>query len=136
MNTYDTIVSNLLEAYREISKNNTPNWAVHKRRFPDELVKPTIPFVGKHYLEQPKKILVYASAENLADYYSGNIKYCDRYWLDADATAEQRHRKCFDDPLFQDKENPFFPHVHISPMNNGCLATAVYYIILHRNFIM
>ena len=117
--------------YREIfsKKENQPTWAVHKTGSPDELVHPTIPFVGKNYLEQPKKILVYASAENLADYYvdeNGENNWEDN-WLDNDKKAENRHRGCFEEPSFQEG-HLFFPHVHLEPMNNGCLATVVYYI--------
>ena len=123
------MVERLLHAYRDIltEKQNSPDWAVRKRNNPNELVRPTVPFVGKHYAEQKKKILVYASAENLADYYVGNTKYWVGDWLDDDAQAENRHRKCFDDPTYQ--SDPFFPHVHLGPMNNGCLATAAYYIV-------
>jgi len=125
MGMHNSLEASILKAYRELRNKNTPEWAVHKRNS-DELVIPTIPFVGKNYHEQPKKILVYASAENLADYWKGNDKHWVGDWLDDDKQAENRHRKCFDDPAFQ--YDPFFPHVHIGPMNNGCLATAVYYI--------
>ena len=57
MSTHEILVEELLASYRKISKDNTPAWAVHKRNS-DENVNPTIPFVGKHYLQQPKKILV------------------------------------------------------------------------------
>lgn len=123
--THGILESSLIESYRQISKESLPEWAVHKRNS-NELVKPTIPFVGKHYAEQVRKILVYASAENLADYWKGNDKHWVGDWLDDDSQAENRHRKCFDDPGMQG--DPFFPHVHIGPMNNGCLATAAYYI--------
>ena len=62
MSTHETMVNNLIEAYGKISECNSPEWAVHKRNNQNELVKPSIPFVGKHYADQPKRILVYASA--------------------------------------------------------------------------
>jgi len=65
--------------------------------------------VGKHYLEQPKKILVYASAEKLAVYYLGNTEEWYGDWLDDDRQAENRHRRCFDDPSFQN--DPFTEHI-------------------------
>jgi len=121
------MVDDLLSLYRSIltTKDNSPEWAVHKRTRPNELVRPAIPFVGKYYSAQENKILVYASAENLAGYYCGNTKFWVGDWLDIDSLAENRHRKCFDDANLSDA---FFPHVHIAPMNNGCLSTAVYYI--------
>lgn len=126
MNTYELTTNQLLEAYRKIRKNATPEWAVHKID-PDrsnELVVPTIPFVGKQYVNRPKKILVYASAENLTNYCAG--EQTDRPWLDDDFQAENRHRKCFDDPQLQ--KNPIIPYVHCGPMDTGLLLTAVLHI--------
>lgn len=91
MSSYESLVLNLLESYNKISKENTPEWAVHKRNS-DELVKPTIPFVGKQYAEQKMKILIYASAENLSDYWKGNDKHWPGDWLDDDSCAANRHR--------------------------------------------
>lgn len=125
MSGHKSLETSLIESYRKLRKDNIPEWAVRKRNS-DEFVIPTIPFVGKHYSEQSQKILVYASAENLADYWKGNDRHWVGDWLDDDSRAENRHRKCFDDPEMQ--YDPFFPHVHIGPMNNGCLATAAYYI--------
>lgn len=123
-------VKKLLEAYDAIrrERGNNPEWAVHKRNSPAELVRCTIPFVGKRYGEQSARLLVYASAENLSGYYPGNAREWVGDWLDDDRQAENRHRRCFESPELQQKKNPFFPHVHLEPMNNGCLATAVYYI--------
>jgi len=69
---------------------------------------------------------VYASAENLEGYYPGNDKGWLGAWLDDDSQAMNRHRKCFDESTKQD--DPFFPHVHLGPINNGCLSTEVLYI--------
>lgn len=125
MLSYEKIQQDLLMTYEKLHEENCPEWAVHKRNSED-FIKPTIPFVGKHYFEQEKKILVYASAENLAAYWKGNTKHWLGDWLDDDSQAENRHRKCFDDS--SSKADQFFPYVHIGPMNNGCLATAAYYI--------
>lgn len=124
MNSYEQKTTKLLAKYEEIMAKKSPDWAVRKRNSTSELVRCTIPFVGKNYEAQEKKILVYASAENLSGYYPGN-KGWEGDWLDDDEQAENRHRRCFE------RENTaadFFPHVHLQPMNNGCLATAVYYI--------
>ena len=120
------LVKKLKSDYEEIMQKNSPEWAVHKKNFPDDLVKCTIPFVGKKFETQEMKILVYASAENLSGYYKGNDEAWKGDWLDNDEQAIDRHRWCFECDELQD--DPFFPHVHLQPMNNGCLATAVYYI--------
>lgn len=127
MSEHEMLERVLIKAYEKIYKENAPTWAVHKRNVPTELVRPTIPFVGKQYAEQDIKILVYASAENLSDYWNGNDKHWFGDWLDDDVRATNRHRNCFDNPYLQ--QDRFFPHVHIEPMNNGCLATAIYYIV-------
>lgn len=126
MSRKDNRIQNLLNEYRRIQNTagNKPDWAVHKRTNPTELVHCTIPFVGHNYFLQTKKIFVYASAENLSTYDQKHLDHWEGSWLDDNAQAENRHRKCFNE--FNLKE--FFPHVHIAPMNNGCLATAVYYL--------
>ena len=72
MNDHKMLEEKLLQSYRELSKVNAPDWAVHKKYDQQHLVAPSIPFVGKHYLEQETKILVYASAEHLGNYYPGS----------------------------------------------------------------
>lgn len=123
MNNQNILSDNLLNSYRSIKQSNSPEWAVHKKSSPDELVSPTIPFVGKQYLGHSKKILVYASAENLSNYHIG---YNDRDWLDDDKIAENRHRWCFDNEEFQGSRK--LPYVHLGPMEDGGLLTAVMYI--------
>lgn len=127
---YKIIEDELLATYRELRNENPPEMlAVHKISpgKTQELVVPTVPFVGKHYAEQEKKILVYASAETLNDYYIGDSgEENDRIWLDDDSQAENRHRRCFEESVAA--KSGFFPNVHISPMNEGVLATAVMYL--------
>lgn len=115
----------LLLAYRSIfrEKGASPGWAVRKRNHPDELVRCTIPFVGKRYAGERPRILIYASAENLSGYYPGNDSAWRGDWLDDDTLAENRHRYCF-----SLSDDPFFPHVHIAPMDCGALATAAWYL--------
>lgn len=126
MNNHEQLTKDLIDKYRSIREITLPEWAVHKIKpgNTDKIVVPTIPFVGKHYAEQKKKILVYASAEVLTDYCYG--QKTDRLWLDEDEKAENRHRKCFDESILQ--PNIFFPNIHITPMNDGPLATAVMYL--------
>lgn len=119
---YQETLIKIKQAYSSINEtcNNPYEWAVHKKSNPEELVKCTIPFVGKAYFQQSKKLLVYASAENLSYYYNSNE---ESSLLDNDDSATNRHRLCF-----EKNKNKFFPNVHLAPMTNGCLATAVYYI--------
>lgn len=86
------LAQELFSAYRTIlaEKGNSPDWAVHQRNDQSKLVCPSIPFVGKHYADQPCRILVYASAENLSDYYPGSSS--ERPWLDDNTQAIDRHR--------------------------------------------
>lgn len=128
MNNYNQITASLLDAYEGIFsiKENIPTWAVHKRNIPTELVRPTIPFVGKRYAQQDIKILVYASAENLSDYWKGNDKHWSGDWLDDDIRAANRHRNCFDNPSMQVSRK--LPYVHCGPMEDGGLLTAIMYL--------
>lgn len=126
METYDALTAALLTQYRALFSVPScfPDWAVRKIHCPDEPVKATIPFIGKEYARQDVKILIYASAENLANYYAGS-GYWPGEWLDDDGQAVNRHRRCFEKPELQ---NGWFPHVHMAPMNDGCLATAAFYL--------
>lgn len=128
MKNYEQLTDSLLESYDSIfsDKDNQPTWAVHKRNTPDELVYPTIPFIGKRYAEQDVKILVYASAENLSGYWKGNGRHWAGDQLDDDDWAKNRHRICFDDPSWQQVGK--LPFVHCGPMNDGGLLTAVMYL--------
>lgn len=116
--THEEAVSRLIENYQNIfqKKSGTPDWACKKMNGID-LVHCPIPFVGKHYFEQPVKILAYASAENLNN-YSGHI--------DDDVIAVNRHRVYFD---MNDPESEEFPNAHIQPINNGALVMTVCHIM-------
>ena len=121
----------LLEKYKKIMAEHGegPEWAVHQKNHQNRLVKPSIPFVGKNYEKQEKKILVYASAEVLSDYFPGSPS--ERPWLE-DERAITRHRWFFD---HSSDEESYFPNIHIQPMNDGTLATAVFYIAHKLNCI-
>ena len=105
------------------SKDGKPNWAFRKNDNPEEIIHCTIPFVGKNYTKQSKKVLLYASAENLMYY-----KHREKCWYDLadDEFAKNRHRKCFDKAAAEGKE--FYPSVHIAPIQDGSLALATMYI--------
>lgn len=124
----------LIKSYKTIYNrgNGIPEWAVRKVKASDEndFVHCSIPFVGKEYHSQEVKILVYASAENLSDYYLTdqndlhNLQNMHGGVLENDEKAIDRHRFFFE----QSKNASFFPNVHIQPINNGYLSTAVFYI--------
>lgn len=100
----------LREIYKQIfvSRKNEPTWATHKINIghTHELIHCPIPFVGKNYSKEETKILLYASAENLAGYTG---------YLDADEDAINRHRNSFEWSVT--KGDSFFPNVHIQPIN-------------------
>ena len=109
-------IENLKKEYTKIfsNKENRPEWAVKKINI-EEIVYPSIPFVGKNY--NGTKILLYASAENLKDYDG---------WIDDDELAINRHRFWYDQSL----DDHFFPKVHIEPMNNGGLVNIIGYVAM------
>ena len=115
---YQDLVNQFKESYRQIfevqKSEGSISWAQHKKSNPNELVSPTIPFVGKDYLAQKTKILLYASAENLVGYNG---------YLDDDSYAINRHRSWFDS-----KNCDFFPKVHIAPITDGSLVIVLRYI--------
>lgn len=123
---HQSLVEELIASYRNIFEDQQNagvlDWSQHKNSNPQEIVSPTIPFVGKNYLAQKTKILLYASAENLIGY--------DGY-LDEDEKAINRHR------WFKDnKKSDFFPIVHITPISDGSLLIALKYICEQKGIIM
>ena len=114
----NNLVNQLKESYRQIFEaqklEGSISWAQHKSSNPSELVSPTIPFIGKNYLAQKTKILMYASAENLVGYNG---------YLDDDSYAINRHRSWFDA-----KNYDFFPKVHLKPIEDGSLVIVLRYI--------
>lgn len=115
---YQNLVNKFEESYRQIfevqKSEGSISWAQHKKSNPNELVSPTIPFVGKNYFAQKTKILLYASAENLVGYNG---------YLDDDSYAINRHRSWFDT-----KSYDFFPKVHLKPIEDGSLVIVLRYI--------
>jgi len=117
--TYKIANEELMRRYRTIfaQKGNAPTWAYHKISRPSELIHCPVPFVGRKYFEQPVRLLLYASAENLNGY--------DGY-LDDDSFAIQRHRYFFEQSV---KKKEFFPMVHIEPISNGALALCALHVL-------
>lgn len=124
-NRQDARINDLICRYTDAFSNGNvqPIWAVHKKRSPNELIIPTIPFVGRQYFQQKIKILIYASAENLSGYLAGSPWPID---LDENSIAINRHRNCFDDKELQKGRS--LPYVHCSPMQDGGLLTASMYL--------
>ena len=118
--TYNQAVAALSDRYQRTfqSLQGTPSWAYRKICKADEPIHPPIPFVGKQYFEQPIKVLLYASAENLRGYNG---------YLDDDTFALYRHRYYFDQSVAD--PNTFFPWVHIAPINNGALVLCAFHIL-------
>lgn len=112
-------VNNLIKTYSNLFAEYKPSWAVKKKSNKNELVPPSIPFIGKEYNDT--KILLYASAENLT-YYTEQKEAMKH--LDDDLIAIDRHRYCFNNC----SENRFFPHLHIEPVNNGALVVIMAYL--------
>ena len=115
---HQKIIEDLTASYKHIFAdqltNGQINWAQNKVSNPREFVSPTIPFVGVNYTSQKTKILLYASAENLAG-YNGH--------LDDDIKAINRHR-WYNDNI----QREFFPWVHIAPITDGSLLIVLKYI--------
>jgi hypothetical protein len=88
-----------------------PDWSYH--------IPPPIPFVGDHFMNAPKRVLVYASAENLnhRDQVNSLLALTDpmlrsSWFLDA-------RRKTDQDSTF----------VHINPIDNGSLLLAARHVL-------
>jgi hypothetical protein len=108
----------LVEAYKaNFDREKRPDWAVRNKEHPEELIRPSVPFIGRNYSSARNKILVYASAENLTDYEEGGGA---KKRLEGE-DAWNRRRVTFDN----DKWGSGFPDVHIRPVDNGFLTTAV-----------
>lgn len=122
-----TMIDNLLQKYAAIfeeqKQNGSISWAVRKNTNQEDFVRPTIPFVGKKYVDQPMKILMYASAENMV-YYNEPLpdgSFDDEFENDEDAV--NRHRDYFDFG-----KGDFFRDVHINPISNGSMVVCCKYI--------
>lgn len=118
------LVDKLLVAYKNLFTEQSAlgllYWAQNKLSSPETIVSPTIPFVGKNYLAQSTKVLLYASAENLSNYSDPK----KGGWLDNDEVAINRHRRWYNCSA----EKKFFPNVHIAPISDGSLLIVLRYI--------
>ncbi|OAV72175.1 hypothetical protein Barb4_00108 [Bacteroidales bacterium Barb4] len=108
----------LKEEYKKIFdiRSNRPSWAVKKTTDKEEIIHPSIPLIGKNF--ENKRLLLYASAENLTHYNGKKDTY-----LDKDDHAINRNRNFFDG------SKDFFPNVHIAPVSNGALIIVTAYIL-------
>jgi hypothetical protein len=110
-NNHSCLVTELRSQYRAVA-GGTPDWA-----YP---LPPTIPFVGKRYLDSSPRIAIYASAENLSHYERKPHTIPDFL---KDDRAWDRHRAAFDN-----SPPRFFPLVHIAPVENGGLLCAALFL--------
>ncbi|QDU80498.1 hypothetical protein Pla110_22280 [Polystyrenella longa] len=109
-------VHNLLEAYAEVG-TDPPDWA-----YPSHA---SIPFIGKNY-GRWNGVIVYASAENLAQYEREPETLPDYF---NDDRILNRHRTAFE----CDSNRNFFRHVHMAPFDNGSLIVAASYFIWRQH---
>jgi hypothetical protein len=102
-----TIYDRMLKRYMDIySKNEKPTDMFN--------LPPAIPFIGKRYHNMSPKIISYASAENLSDYYDDELKPTDSK-LHQLETREQINRARY----YYSNHSGDFPHIHIEPFNTG-----------------
>ncbi|MEQ9439352.1 MAG: hypothetical protein RIG62_09900 [Cyclobacteriaceae bacterium] len=124
MNEINQLLLEYSETFSQLE--NRPEWAVRKKSDSNQLVPPSIPFVGKNY--DQTKVLLYASAENLM-YYTRSNEHSDI--LDDPMNAVNRHRYSFE----KYSKDDFFPYVHIAPINDGSLLTVTSYILKKMDII-
>lgn len=104
MDDRNALIETLSAAYEaEYSRSAAPDWAFQG-------IAPAIPYIGERFHEKPNKVLIYASAENLA----GDPLHLEN--LRALTTKEQMHRPYGRTPRPHEDQN-----VHIEPINNGAL---------------
>ena len=84
----------------------------------EDIISPSIPFIGNNYPSDGGGFLIYGSAEN----HSWHKRY-DKY-LDRNDVAIDRYRKRYDD----DTKDKFYPIIGIQPLTNGGLTLAAFYI--------
>lgn len=110
------LIEALSSAYEaEFCRSASPGWA-----FPS--IAPAIPFIGEHFLEAPEKVLIYASAENLASDPE------HREGLEAWAKRKQVER-AYHGGWLPDG----MPCVMIEPVNNGSLLMAARHALQKHN---
>jgi hypothetical protein len=118
----------LLRRYKEIYRLEQPCWAFK--------IPPPIPFVGNNLDNAPKRVLSYASAENLSFAYDENLKPISDNYLHNLSIDKQfiRSRHCYE----KNKESrnnknansiTNMPFVHITPFNNGSQLAVTRYIL-------
>jgi hypothetical protein len=101
------------------AEENRPTWA--KREYgSDNIIHPSIPFVGKHFKQT--RILLYASAENLTK-NDGSLDLGEKKASECEHVLN-RHRAYFEKPAV------LFPNVHIQPLTDGGLVNVIGYVAM------
>lgn len=116
MDDHKGLIDRLEFGYRSLYNKGTPAWGYKG-------IAPAIPFVGEKYSESETKVLLYASAENLAS----NEKH--RHELETRGLREQLLRSYGAKVLHHQDQN-----VHIEPINNGSLLKVARHILSHFDF--
>lgn len=114
----------LKKEYKKIFKDpkNRPDWAVKRSDRKDQIIHPSIPFIGKNY--KNRRLLLYASAENLSHYNEKGQDY-----LNKSSFTINRHRQFYETHKNDINEDKPFPDIHIAPVNNGELLVVTAYIL-------
>lgn len=106
------LIEALAQSYEtEYRKGGAPQWAF-------EGILPAIPYIGERFHEATQKVLIYASAENLA----GDPQHIDG--LRALPMNQQLRRSYDRTPRPHEDQN-----VHIEPINNGALLKVARHIL-------
>lgn len=100
----------------EYCSSAAPDWAFQG-------IAPAIPYIGERFPEAPKKVLIYASAENLASDQN------HLHGLRALPRREQMHRSYCRTPRQHEDQN-----VHIEPINNGALLKVARHALSYLPF--
>lgn len=102
-----TIMDRLLNRYMDIYSNNEKPAGMFN-------LPPAIPFIGKQYQNMSPKIISYASAENLSDYYDKDLKPLDSIFHQLEPMDQFNRARYYYSNYSSD-----FPHIHIEPFNSG-----------------
>jgi hypothetical protein len=108
MDDRSALIAALSAAYEaEYRTSSSPDWAFQG-------IAPAIPYIGERFHMAPKKVLIYASAENLAS-DKGHREGLEKW------TTQKQIERAYHGGLLPDG----MPCVLIEPVNNGSLLMAV-----------
>lgn len=112
MDDRESLKASLLAGYEKIySRQGTPTWAFDR-------IAPAIPYIGERFTAMAKKVLIYASAENLSSDNTNRTK------LQTHSVHEQLLRSYTAKVLPKEDQN-----IHIEPINNGGLLKVAQHVL-------